>query len=191
MLPINISFFTAYVLEWLYILRQTTAWSLRRYQNSTVKSKMFGENIGRKQMERQSAAGTRGSCVWTVYRKLSRVFHSALEGFCNLAVVPETSITRDRCRLFLSAACPESIKLSRAVNVLPRSAILTLTCVLNANISASSVNKDHVENSIAVYELLSVVFKNDPSKDSDVAWRFQWVGNLNVSVCFMFKISWR
>lgn len=152
---------------------------------------MFGENIGRKQMERQSAAGTQGSYVWTVYRKLSRVLHSALEGFCNLAVVPETSITRDRCRLFLSAACPESIKLSRAVNVLPRSAILTLTCVLNANISASSVNKDHVENSLAVYELLSAVFKNDPSKDSDVARRFQWVGNLNVSVCFMFKISWR
>lgn len=92
--------------------------------------------------------------------------------FCNLVVVPETSITRDGCRLFLSAACPESIKLSRAVNVLPRSAILTLMRVLNANISSSSVNKDQVENSLAVYELLSAVFKNDPSKDSDVAWRF-------------------
>lgn len=162
MLPINISFFTAYVLEWLYILCQTMAWSLRHYQNSTIKSKMFVENIGRNQMERQSAAGTKGSCVWTVYRKF----------FCNLVVVPETSITRDGCRLFLSAACPESIKLSRAVNVLPRSAILTLMRILNANISSSSVNKDHVENSLAVYELLSAVFKNDPSKDSDVAWRF-------------------
>lgn len=140
-------------------------------------------------MERQSAVGTKRSCVWTVYRNWSWVFDSALEGFCSLVVVPETSITRDRCRLSLSAAPPESIKLRRAVNVLPLSGILTLMCVLNTNISSSSVNKDHVENSLTVYELLSAVFKNDPSKDSNVALSFSRVENLDVSICFMFKIS--
>lgn len=123
---------------------KTMAWRAKHNQNPTIKSKMFGENTGRKQMERRSAVGTIGSCVWTVYRKWSWVFDSALEGFSNLVVVPETSITQDRCRLFLSAACPKSIKLSSAVNVLPPSTILTLMRVLNTNISSSSVNRDHV-----------------------------------------------
>lgn len=92
------------------------AWSVKHNPNPTIKSKYFekilAENRWKDSLQKEN-------CVWTVYRKRSWAFDSALEGFSNLVAVPETSITRDRCRLFLSAACPESIKLSRAVNVLP------------------------------------------------------------------------
>lgn len=154
---------------------KTLVWSEKHNKNLTIKSKMFGENTGRKQMERQSAAETKGSCVWTAYRKQSWVFDSALEGFGNLLVIPETSITRDRCGLFLSAACPESIKLSRTVNVLPQSTILTLKRILNTNISWPRVE-------LSVYELLSAAFKTDSAKPPCFLEVWLCVGTLNVSI---------